>query len=203
MLCTLTTPEKRASKGHDEEDEEGEVGEGLLSKLIFAAFNLIRISQNKVDRQWFHFELVDLKAPKTSSLYLYHQHYLVSHSTSWRGKQTKIHCEHLGVGVRAHRAGSLWSSKKAEDWFPLWRQTDPATAPHCHFNFSTIIILNPTIFELPVSQGSDRKYIWWKSNPVRNVNSLQMILSFNVARFFEAKKGNIWKHWRRKMMECL
>jgi len=51
MLCTLTTPEKRASKGQDEEDEEGEVDEGLLSKLIFAAFNLIRISQNKVDRQ--------------------------------------------------------------------------------------------------------------------------------------------------------
>ena len=51
MLCTLTTPEKRASKGHEEEDEEGEVEEGLLSKLIFAAFNLIRISQNKVDRQ--------------------------------------------------------------------------------------------------------------------------------------------------------
>ena len=51
MLCTLTTPEKSASKGHEEEEEEGEVDEGLLSKLIFAASNLIRISQNKVNRQ--------------------------------------------------------------------------------------------------------------------------------------------------------
>ena len=47
MLCTLTTPEKRASKGHEEEDEEGEVEEGLLSKLILAVFNLIRISQTQ------------------------------------------------------------------------------------------------------------------------------------------------------------
>ena len=40
-LCTLTTPEKRSSKGQDVEEEEG----GLLSKLIFALANLIRISQ--------------------------------------------------------------------------------------------------------------------------------------------------------------
>ena len=47
MLCTLTTPEKSASKGHEEEEDEGEVEEGLLSKLIFEVFNLIRISQTQ------------------------------------------------------------------------------------------------------------------------------------------------------------
>ena len=67
MLCTLTTPEKRASKGHEveevevveveveevevevEEVEEGEdFEEGLLSKLIFAVSNLIRISHTQI-----------------------------------------------------------------------------------------------------------------------------------------------------------
>ena len=45
-LWTLTTPEKRASKGQDEgEDKE----DGLLSKFIFALSNLIRISQKQDD----------------------------------------------------------------------------------------------------------------------------------------------------------